>query len=365
MVFFSAGTTMSAWAPLVPFAKRRLDLEPSQLGLVLLCLGIGSILTMPMTGALVARFGCRPIIVLAGVLACLLLPMLMLAPSPWTLAGALFVFGAGIGTLDVAMNIQAVQLEKDSGIALNAGFHGMYSVGGIAGSGAVALLLSMGFGTMAASALLAAMVIVLLGVASPHLLGKNHATAGAGAAFAVPHGAVIYLGALCFFAFLAEGAVLDWSALILTAEGALHASQGGLGYSVFSVAMAAGRLNGDRIIRRWGRKRILFVGGLGTAAGFFTTVMASSAAVSLAGFLLIGIGVSNMAPIFFTAAGRQHQMPVGLAVSAITTLGYAGVLTGPAVIGFIARASSLQVAYAAVGCAMLMVAGSARSRVIA
>jgi predicted MFS family arabinose efflux permease len=367
--FLVAGITMAAWAPLVPYAKDRLNLEASQLGMLLLCLGIGSLLAMPVTGALTTRFGCRPVVLLSGALVCAVLPFLAVAPSPLLLGVTLFLFGATIGTLDVAINVQAVQVEKESGGALMSGFHGMFSVGGIAGAGGMAALLWAGMDTLMAAVLVAAIAAAVLAVAAPKLLPAAPAAQGEAGEdkrlFVVPRGAVAVIGLLCFACFMAEGAVLDWSALLLTSATGISADQGGLGYAAFAVAMTLGRFSGDKIVARFGRQRVLLAGGLCAASGFFTAVAAPSPAVALLGFVLIGLGASNIVPILFTAAGNQHDMPPGLAVGAITTLGYAGILAGPALIGFIAHASSLQMAFAGLGCAMLLVAASSRSRIAA
>jgi len=160
--------------------------------------------------------------------------------------------------------------------------------------------------------------------------------------------------------FLAEGAMLDWSALLLTAGHDLDASRGGLGYAAFAIAMTFGRLTGDKVVSRFGGKRVMLAGGVCAAAGFFCSVLAPSAPVALLGFLLIGLGASNIVPILFSAAGSQRAMPASLAISAVTTIGYAGILAGPALIGFIAHASSLNLAFACLGGAMLLVAASAR-----
>jgi predicted MFS family arabinose efflux permease len=351
---------MSAWAALVPFAKTRMDLNPVQLGLVLLCLGVGSLIAMPLAGPLTSRFGCRRVIVSSGAIASLVLPFLAIAPHPLLLAIALSLFGASIGTLDVSMNIQAVIVEKNHGRPLMSGFHGLFSVGGFVGSGGMALMLSAGLNPLMACVLMAAIIGGTLGVAAPHLLRAATAAERESPVFAVPHGAVILLGIVCFAVFLAEGATLDWGALFLTTNGGFTPDRGGLGYAVFAIAMTVGRLTGDRVIRRWGRKRVLALGGLCAAAGFFTATLAPAPEIALAGFLLIGAGASNIAPIIFTAAGRQQDMPPAAAVSAVTTLGYVGTLAGPALIGFVAHISSLQTAFGGLGCAMLLVAGSSR-----
>jgi predicted MFS family arabinose efflux permease len=366
--FLTAGITMAAWAPLVPYAKERLHIEAAQLGMLLLCLGVGSLLAMPVTGALTSRYGCRPVVLLSGALVCAVLPFLAIAPSPLLLGVTLFLFGATIGTLDVAINVQAVQVEKESGGALMSGFHGMFSVGGIAGAGGMAALLWAGMDTLMAAILVAAIAAAALAVAAPNLLPAAATQADAKEdqrLFVVPRGAVAVIGLLCFACFMAEGAVLDWSALLLTTATGIRADQGGLGYAAFAVAMTLGRFTGDKIVARFGRQRVLLAGGLCAAAGFFTAVAAPTPAVALLGFVLIGLGASNIVPILFTAAGNQHDMPAGLAVGAITTIGYAGILAGPALIGFIAHASSLQMAFAGLGCAMLLVAASSRSRIAA
>ena len=351
---------MSAWAALVPFAKARLQLEEAQLGLLLLCLGVGSLAAMPLTGMLASRFGCRPVILCSGAVGCLVLPLLALAPTPLLQGLALLVFGAAIGALDVAMNIQAVIVEKEQGGALMSGFHGLFSVGGFAGAGGMALLLGVGMSPLLACSVVAALAAAALVLAAPHLLRTAPAAERDAPFFVMPHGAVILIGLLCFLIFLAEGAVLDWSAVFLTGVTGLAADLGGLGYAVFAVAMTAGRLTGDRVVRRWGGMRVLLVGGLATAAGFFTVVLAPLPAMALLGFLLVGIGASNIVPVLFTAAGKQKDMPVGLAVSAITTIGYAGILAGPALIGFVSHAVGLHLAFAGLGVAALLVAGSSR-----
>nr|WP_315219435.1 MFS transporter [uncultured Duganella sp.] len=360
LAFLAAGLAMSAWAPLVPFAKERLALGEADLGLLLLCLGAGSLMAMPVTGLLASRFGCRVVVLVSGAFVCLVLPGLAMAPTPMLLGATLFAFGAALGTLDVAMNVQAVIVERESGGALMSGFHGLFSVGGFIGAGLMALMLWLGMTPVGASVAVSLLVALSLLAGAPHLLREPDAGEGHGSMFVVPHGAVIFIGVLCFLCFLAEGAILDWSALLLTSEQGMDATRAGLGYAAFAAAMTVGRLTGDRVVSRLGGKRVLLLGGLCSAAGFFVAVLAPSAPLALVGFLLVGLGASNVVPILFTAAGNQSAMPAGLAIGAITTLGYAGILAGPAVIGFVAHAVSLNLAFAGLGGAMLVIAASAR-----
>ena len=155
-------------------------------------------------------------------------------------------------------------------------------------------------------------------------------------------------------------AILDWSALFLTTTRGLDETKGGLGYAAFAIAMTLGRFTGDKVVSRFGGKRVLTFGGLCAASGFFLAVLAPQAGLAMLGFVLIGLGAANIVPILFTAAGNQNAMPASLAVAAITTIGYAGILAGPAVIGFVAHATSLNIAFAMLGCALLLVAASAR-----
>lgn len=360
LAFLAAGMAMSSWAPLVPYAQARTGVEAAQLGLLLLCLGIGSLLAMPVTGILAARFGCRRVILLSGLGCCAVFPFLAIAPSAPLLALALFLFGATIGTLDVSMNVQAVIVEKDYGGALMSGFHGLFSVGGIVGAGSMSAMLWLGMDIVSASVAMTIAVALVLLAAGPNLLREAPAAERDAPLLVVPRGAVVLIGVLCMFVFLAEGAVLDWSAVLLT-NGGMSGAQGGLGYAAFAVAMTIGRLNGDRIVQRWGGRRIMLLGGLASALGFLLVVLAPSAWLALPGFVLIGCGASNIVPVLFTAAGSQRDMPASLAVSAISTIGYAGILAGPGVIGFVAHAIGLQWAFAALACGMLVVALSGAS----
>ncbi|CDG81097.1 MFS transporter [Janthinobacterium agaricidamnosum] len=360
LVFFAAGLGMATWAPLVPYAKERLGLEEGALGLLLLCLGCGSLFAMPFTGALSARFGCRRVILASGAILSLLLPGLALAASPWELGLVLFLFGASAGTFDVAINIQAVIVEKASGRSMMSGFHALFSVGGFAGAGLMALLLWLGLAPAWSCAVIIVLMALVLSAAQNHLLHTPEPAGAKSPLFVMPHGSVILIGLLCFIVFLAEGAVLDWSALFLTSTRELDPAKGGLGYAAFAIAMTTGRFTGDAIVRRFGGKRVLLVGGLCAAAGFFLTVLAPSANLALLGFVLVGLGCANIVPILFTAAGSQHTMPASMAVAAITTIGYAGILAGPALIGFIAHATNLKFSFAALGCALLLVAASSR-----
>lgn len=358
-IFLIAGIGMSSWAPLVPYAKSRLDVSDAALGGLLLFLGLGSLIAMPLTGSLVGKQGCKRVILCSSLIVMLLLPFMATLATPVTLAIALMLFGAAIGTLDVAMNIQAVEVEKAAERTMMSGFHGFYSVGGIAGAGLVSAMLWLGLSPLqAVLAILLLLLLLLLGSQRWLLTERMHQENTP--LFVVPRGWVLFLGLLCFILFLTEGAVLDWSALLLTQERMMPAAQAGLGYAVFSIAMSIGRLTGDRIVNRFSNRLVLAGGCLCAALGVLLLITINNVTVALLSFLLIGFGAANTVPILFSAAGRQTAMPVNMAISAMTTIGYAGILAGPALIGFVAHGFSLVTAFAAIVVLLVAVAASAR-----
>jgi predicted MFS family arabinose efflux permease len=359
LAFLVAGFGMACWAPLVPFAKARLVVDDGTLGLLLLCLGIGSVAAMLVTGSLSARYGGKPFIIAGGLGLAVLLPPLAVANSPLTLALALLAFGAALGSIDVAMNIHAVEVERAASRPLMSGFHALFSIGGFAGSAVMTALLSLNFGTLASTLVASALILIAMFLAWPRLL--RSARAEGGPLFVRPHGIVVLLALLAAITFLVEGAVLDWGALLVIGAGLVPAAQGGLGYMLFSIAMTTGRLCGDAVVARVGDRATLVWGSLLTVTGFAVLLLAPAAVVAMAGFLLIGFGASNLVPILFRRTGAQTVMPVGLAVAAITTTGYAGVLAGPAAVGFVAKLAGLATAFWMLAALMLLVTLSARA----
>jgi len=358
-IFLINGLGMSTWAPLVPFARDRLQLSGASLGALLLCLGIGSLTAMPVTGTLVARFGCRRVMCFSTLLVLMMMPLLATADSHLVMAAALMLFGAGLGMLDVAMNYQAVQVEQAADKPMMSGFHGFFSLGGILGAGTVSLLLSQSFTPLAATLVVMAVMLLLLLWRLPVLMNERlHQPDQPW--LVIPRGWVAFLGLLCFILFLAEGAVLDWGALLLLQNPEMSPAWAGLGYAVFSVAMTLGRFSGDKIIQRFGRYPVMLTGALTAAAGMSLAVWLPWPEIALLAFLLVGFGLSNTVPMLFNAAGNQQDMPANLAISAMTTLGYAGILSGPALIGFISQWISLSGAFLAIALLLLAVAASAR-----
>ncbi|MBD8222841.1 MFS transporter [Pantoea agglomerans] len=353
IIFFIAGFITATWAVIVPFARGNTGVNEAQLGTLLLCLGVGALIAMPVTGWLTSRFGCRRVILVAVTLVIISTPWLSVLSNPLLLALALLVFGVGIGVTDCAMNIQAILVEKQAAKPVMSSFHGMYSVGGIAGAGFMTLLLAMGFSVLTGCLLAVAAVIIMTLVSAPGLL--TYANPAEGPVFAVPRGSVLIIGIICFAVFLTEGTVLDWSAVYLTDVRAIPASLGGLGYTCFAIAMTVARLTGDRIISSLGRLPVVLGGALVAAAGMAMVTFIDSWPLALLGYTLVGAGCANIVPVMFSAAGRQTVMPQAVAVPAITTLGYMGVLSGPAVIGYVAHYTHLAFSFSLIMALMLIV----------
>ena len=359
LAFLVAGFGVASWAPLVPFVKERLQVDDGVLGLLLLCLGVGSIAAMLLTGVLSARYGSRPIILAGGFGLAVLLPLLVVAGSPLSLGLMLFAFGAALGSLDVAMNIHGVEVERAARQPLMSGFHALFSVGGFAGATVMTFLLSSRIAPPASTLFASVLMAIAMTLAAPRLLRASHSEKTP--LIVAPHGIVLLLAALAFVMFLVEGAILDWSALLASGKGLVSEARGGLGYSMFAIAMTVGRLSGDFVTARVGDRAVLFWGGLATMAGFALVLSAPIASLAMSGFLLIGLGASNIVPVLFRGAGAQRAMPAGLAVAAITTAGYAGVLVGPAAIGLVAKSAGLPVAFWLLAALVSAVVFSART----
>nr|WP_166506710.1 MFS transporter [Sodalis glossinidius] len=232
------------------------------------------------------------------------------------------------------MNIQAVAVEKASGRAMMSSFHGFFSLGGIAGAGLVSTLLACALTPLASVLVIVAVLLVLLALAAGQLLTVTDEDQSA-PLFVRPHGRVLAIGLLGFILFLTEGTMLDWSALFLTHEQGMNSSAGGLGYTLFCISMTLGRLCGDKLINDFGRFRMLLGSSLCAAAGLLLAIAIDVPTVTLLSFLLLGFGATNLVPLLFSVVGDQRDMPPHLALAAISGVGYAGILTDPALIGFI------------------------------
>lgn len=354
VAFFIAGFAMGAWAPLVPYAQDRLTLDSGSLGLLLLCLGCGSLITMLFSGKLAGRFGCRTIIVIGSLMTSLAFPVLATTDSVPIMVLSLVVFGAGVGLTDVTVNIQGALIEQESTQPLMSGFHGLFSIGGIVGAAGGSLVLSSGFTPMMMSLCALLIIILLVTLVSKNLLPFATDSEVKNRAFKL-NPRLFLMALMCMICFLAEGAMLDWSGIWLTSNRGLTLQHAGWGYAVFAVAMAIMRLSGDKLVSTLGRGKILFLSGVFAMSGYALAVVLPSWQASLLAFMLVGIGAANVAPIVTTLAGLEKIMPSNMSVAFVSTVGYLGILMGPALIGFIAHSANLSVAFVSIAAALAVV----------
>ncbi|MBP6121347.1 MULTISPECIES: MFS transporter [Providencia] len=354
IIFFIAGFVTAAWAALVPYVKLNTGANDATLGMLLLCFGGGALIAMPVTGALAAKYGCRKLMVFSTIAFSILLPMLPSTSQISFLVVGLFLFGIFIGLTDCAMNVQAVIVEKSSDKPIMSGFHGFYSIGGIAGAGSMSAILLFGIHATFAATIISIIALILLTMSYKGFL--NYASAPSGPLIAVPKGVVLIIGIVCFATFLSEGAVLDWGAVFLIEHHGLQETLGGLGFAAFATTMTIGRLTGDKIVMRVGSSRVVFLGAFLACFGFLIAVLSPYLPLAIAGFALVGAGCSNIVPVMFSAIGKQNTMPEALAVPAVSTLGYLGILAGPAAIGFVAFQFTLGTALLIISVLLIVIA---------
>jgi predicted MFS family arabinose efflux permease len=364
-VFFANGVVIGTWVVRIPAVQQRLGLGEGLLGVALLGVAVGALAAMPLVGALVSRFGSRRIVGATALLLVLALVLPALAANLFLLVPALMLLGAANGGLDVAMNAQAVAVERGYGRPIMSSFHAAWSFGGLAGAALGGLLASRGVGPLphfSALAFLAA--IAFVGAYGALLPSHADASEEGAPAFARPTRALLGLGIISFCVLLGEGAMGDWSAVYL--DNTLRTGPGfaAAGYAAFSVSMAFGRLFGDGFTERLGPARLVRSCGALAAIGLGTALAAGQPLVALAGFACAGAGFSIVFPTALSAAGRTEGMAAGPALAAVSTTAYTGFLVGPPIIGFLAELTGLGYALylvVALSFAIVIFAGAVRT----
>lgn len=354
-IFCLNGLALANWIARIPDAKARLALSDGALGFVLLFAAIGALIGQPTTGWLIGRFGSRRVTTaLALVFALTIAPLGMAASAPQLMA-ALLVMGMFNGGLDVAMNAQAALVEKAYGRPIMASFHGLWSVGGLLGAtigGAASQGLAIGEHLL----VVAVLALVGLALAARWLVPDAGGGAGEGGpSFALPPRALLLLGAVAFGVLFCEGAIADWGAVYLREGLGSPPGLAATGYAVFALLMAAGRLSGDWLTLRLGPGRIARGGGALVALGVALAVLSGEPLAAIAGFGLIGAGVSCIFPLILSAAARTPGIAPGTAIAAMATSGYTGFLVGPPLIGNLAEALSLRGALGVLGVLGLLI----------
>ncbi len=359
-MFLANGFVMGAWAPQIPLLMPRHGVTESTLGLLILVLGLGAVSAMLFAGRLISHYGGRRVLSLFALALIPVLPMVVFSPNLWLLAGFMAVFGAMAGCMDVAMNAQAVEIERRLHKAIMSSSHGFWSLGGFIGGSAGAWVIAH-WGSEVQSLLTAGVVAAVVLAAMPFLLPdapqRPVVEVAAPRTRLFPKDFHVWLlGFLALFSMVPEGAVLDWAAIYMQKELGSDVFVSGLAFAFFAGAMAVMRFLGDRVRNRLGAVRTLRLSGLLGAAGLMGGALAPSDWIAIASFAAAGLGVANMVPILFSAAGNHPHLPSASAISIVTMVGYCGILVAPSTIGFLAEHAGFRPTYAGLALILVVVA---------
>ncbi|MGV3693838.1 MAG: MFS transporter [Paracoccus marcusii] len=353
-LFFVNGLLVGSWAPKIPVLMERLGITEASAGVIVLGLGLGSICVMPLFGAMVARAGSASAVRLAAWLAAPSMIWISLAPTYWMVAATVVLFGGMVGGMDVAINANAVAVERARGRAIMSSCHGFWSLGAFAGAAAGGWLIQR-FGELAHAAVITAVFALVLLWALPRLLQDAPVAGAPKAPLRLPRSPLPWLiGLMALAAMIPEGAILDWAAVYLQREMGASLSVAGLGFAACAGTMAAMRFAGDGLRRRFGAVTTLRASSTVAMAGLVLAGLSSSPAPAIAGFALAGIGIANMVPIAFSAAGNVPGLAAGMGLSVVTMMGYSGILLAPGSIGFLAEHLSLGTIYLGLAALLLI-----------
>ncbi len=355
-MFALNGVFLGVWASRVPAVAERYGLSPGGLGLVLLAIGLGAIVSFPLAGRLADKRGAARVTLWLALGHVAAMGPVALAPDVRVLVPALFVFGAMQGGMDVTMNAWAGEVEKASGRPIMSVFHGLWSVGAATGAATGFAAVSLGIG------IAPHFIVVSLVAAVPALLiargawvSFTHAPDGSEPVFAFPKGALLVVGAVALAAALGEGSVADWGAIFLVRVAGAGEAAAALGYTVFALAMVSVRVSGGVVVAALGPVRTVRIAGLLAATGAGLAVAVASYPVALAGFVLMGAGYALVIPLAFSRAANDPFVKPGRAIASVATLGYGGVLLGPPIIGFVAEATSVRFSFGVVAALALVI----------
>ncbi len=364
-LFFVNGFVMGAWAPQIPLLLPRYGITEFTLGMLILLIGVGAVSAMLFAGKLIAAYGSRRMALMFGVLMAPMLPLVVLAPNLVLLALCLIFLGGALGCMDVSMNANAVEVERRLGRAIMSSSHGFWSLGGFAGGGVGGLALAR-WGEIAQALGVSLICLVTLALASLFLWREPAAPVAPGGApkpktAIFPKVPALYLlGTMALLSMTAEGSVLDWAALYVSKSLAAPLERSGLAFALFAGSMALMRFLGDRVRNRFGAVRTLRVSGLIAAAGILVAALAANDVVAIAGFAFSGLGVANMVPILFSAAGNHPATAAGSGIATVTMIGYCGILLAPSAIGYGAETIGYRMTYVLMAALLVAVALAAR-----
>lgn len=346
--FFILGFCFASWASRIPDIQQKLGLNETRLGMVLFALPVGLFVSLPISGWLVSRKGSKKVICFAALMYGCILICLGFSGKTYQLVAALFFFGLAGNMGNISVNTQAVGVENLYGRNIMASFHGIWSLAGFAGAAFGTLMNGTGY-TPGYHFIFVFIFSVLIFIIAASFLVKNDVKAKENPPFlAMPHKSLILLGLIAFCSMLCEGAMFDWSGIYFKKVIFAKPSLVSAGYTSFMCMMAVTRFLADYFTFRFGFKRIIQVSGLFTMSGLLLAVLLPYLYTAIAGFALVGIGVSSIVPLVYSAAGKSKIMSPGIAIASVSTISFFGFLVGPPLIGLLAGISSLRLSFAVI-----------------
>jgi len=342
--FVVLGILSGAWGAHVPSVKQAFHLTEASLSMTLLAVAVGVLFSLFFVGRIVARWSARISALCGGLLMCVALSSILLAPGFAFVLPLAFLFGASASLFDVSINAEGTELEHIGNSPIMGNLHGMFSTGGMAGAALVAVLLRTVMEPWQQLPVIAALMAIVVVVAAFGMLETHSSDDEPKQNFTWPRGLLLVLGFLILAGMIAEGVMYDWSVLYLKQEVGMPQAQAALGYATFSAAMALARFSTDTLRKRFSERRPLFVGGCVAAVSMALVLITRNAPLAFIGFALVGAGLALVAPILFSAATRVPGVSRAAAIASVTSIGYAGFMIGPPLIGGLAHASSLSVA---------------------
>lgn len=341
LVFSLNSLIFGNWVTRIPTIKEALSLSELELGLALLGAPVGALLIMPFSGWLIARFSLGKTVWYSALLLSVSLTLLALADTFWSLTVALFVYGFNNSVMDISMNAAAASTERSLKNPIMSTCHGMWSIGAMVGSGVGSLLVGFGTSTLVHFGGTTAVVILLLFFFRKPVFKYHEPRKTGEKIFAVPNLTLFLLALMGFCIMVSEGGIADWSAVYMRDTLAANAFLTGIAYAGFSLLMAIGRMMGDAMIPRFGKRNMVMWGGLLASIGLSIALLSANPLVAIVGFSVAGLGYSCVVPVLFIAAANEPGYSSGTGIAAVTTVGYAGFLAGPPLIGFLAEAYGL------------------------
>ena len=349
-MFFFMGICFASWAARIPDIQAKFQLSEGQLGTLLLCLPIGSMLGLPIAGWSVHRYGSRSVILICSFAYALTLPLIGLAPSLWTIAPVLMGFGVLGNIMNISLNTQALGLENQFGKSILASFHGIWSMAGFSGAGVGAGMIFLQFSPAAHYAVVALLSAVLILLSQKFVINDKPAPGELGGlVLRKPDALLLRIGVISFLGMMAEGCMFDWSGVYFNKIVEAEPQYVSLGYVCFMGAMASGRFVTDKASNRFGKVPVLQVSGLLIFFGLLLSVLFPNLFTAAVGFLMVGVGVASIVPVSYGIAGRSKLYSPSVALALVSTISFFGFLVGPPLIGFVAEIFDLKVSFALIG----------------